>query len=130
MMTSTSSSEATRAASYEFIRSGVEKIKGVPLLDALHIIPLKMRAHIDLNRKHAGGRHVNEEDLSKHRVDVSRLSRLLARDASLPLAGQMRKDAEAFLEDFRLYANRQTNHKQCRALEKDLDFLRNTYLGS
>lgn len=112
---------------YEFI-TNVREANGIPLLDALHIIPLKMRAHVDLNRKHGAGLHVNEKDLTKHRTDVSRLSRLLARDASLPLENQMRADATTFLEDFRRYAERQTNHKQRRILEEDYMVLRRTYL--
>ena len=32
---------------YEFIRDSATNIGGITLLDALHIIPLKMRAHID-----------------------------------------------------------------------------------
>lgn len=115
---------------YDFIRSHVEKINGVPLLDALHIIPLKMRAHVDLTNKHNMGRHVNDKDLSKHRSDVSKLSRLLPTEASLVLVGKMRADAEAFFNDFEQYIDRQTNRKQRRALEEDLAVLKRTYLGA
>lgn len=53
---------------YEFIQSHVTQVEGIPLLSALHIIPLKMRAHIDLGRKHRAGAHVNKKDLTKHRM--------------------------------------------------------------
>lgn len=94
---------------YEFIKRNVRVVDGVPLLTALHIIPLKMRAHIDLNRRHRTGQHVNDKDLVKHRGDVSKLSRLLAPADHLPLSGTMREDAEEFLIDFQNYAIRQTN---------------------
>lgn len=113
---------------YEFIRGHVTEVGGVPLLDALHIIPLKMRAHVDLNKKHEMGHHVNEKDLVKHRGDVVRLSRLLAPVDRLPLAGGMRNDAEAFLEDFEGYIQRQSNRKLRHALESDFETLRSVYL--
>lgn len=114
---------------YEFIKRNVSKAEGVPLLTALHIIPLKMRAHIDLNRRHRAGQHVNDKDLVKHRGDVSKLSRLLAPTDRLPLEGTMREDAEEFLIDFQDYTMRQTNRKLRRSLEGDLETLRATYLG-
>lgn len=114
---------------YEFIRSHVTVVGGVPLLMPLHIIPLKMRAHIDLNQKHQDGYHVNEKDLTKHRKDVADLSRLLAPDDVLPLQGQMREDAEIFLVDFEQYAERETSRKKRRQLEKALETLRGTYCG-
>ena len=115
---------------YEFIRQHVSKAGNVPLLSALHIIPLKMRAHVDLNRKHEAGRRVNDKDLTKHRADVSKLSRLLRTTDRLPLVGKMREDARAFLEDFWAYTQRQTNRKQRLSLENDYEVLRLTYLGN
>lgn len=115
---------------YEFIRSHVTQVEGIPLLSALHIIPLKMRAHVDLNNKHLAGSHVNEKDLTKHRSDVAKLSLLLTHDDSLPLHDQMRKDAERFLADFEQYAQRETNRKKRRQLEDDLRTLKLVYLGA
>ena len=115
---------------YEFIRSHVTQADGIPLLSALHIIPLKMRAHVDLNQKHLAGARVNEKDLTKHRNDVAKLSRLLALDDSLPLQNQMREDAERFLVDFEQYAQRETNRKKRLQLEDDLRTLKLIYLGA
>ena len=33
--------------------------------DALHVIPLKMRAHIDLNKRHDNGEGVRRRNLTK-----------------------------------------------------------------
>ncbi len=112
---------------YEFIKANVSMAEGVPLLTTLHIIPLKMRAHVDLSRRHAEGLHVNQKDLVKHRSDVAKLSRLLRSDASLPLKGQMAQDAALFFEDFESYIQRQTNRKVRAELEADLAVLREVY---
>lgn len=113
---------------FEFIRNGIIEIDGVPLLDPLHIIPLKMRAHIDLNDKHQKGQHVNEKDLTKHRKDVARLSRLLTPNNLLPLVGDMRADAKSFLEDLERYANQPAHRKQRQELLEDLQILKRVYL--
>ncbi len=115
---------------YEFIRSSAVSIEGVSTLDALHIIPLKMRAHVDLNRKHDAGSPdgTNSKNLRKHRSDVAGLAGLLAESDRLELRGRMRADAEAFFDDFERYAARQTNRKQAQQLESVLEFLRRVYL--
>ena len=52
---------------YEFIRENAVQIEGVSLLSALHIIPLKMRAHIDNMHLYSEGIRISEKNLSKHR---------------------------------------------------------------
>ena len=113
---------------YEFIRDSATNIGGITLLDALHIIPLKMRAHIDINRSYEEGRHCNDIDRRKHRSDVARLAGLLSSSARLKLTGQMRVDAEDFLTDFTSYVNRQTNRKERARLQDTLSFLEKVYL--
>ena len=115
---------------YEFIRGSAVSIGGVSTLDALHIIPLKMRAHVDLSRKHDAGSPdgTNSKNLRKHRSDVASLAGLLAESDRLELRGRMRTDAEAFFDDFERYAARQTNRKQARQIESVLEFLRRVYL--
>ncbi len=115
---------------YEFIKDGAVMIGGVSTLDALHIIPLKMRAHVDLNRKYAAGvpDGTNDKNLRKHRADVTRLAGLLADADRLPLKEAMLADAKAFFEDYEAYIMRQTNRKQTSALVEALDFLRRVYL--
>ena len=76
---------------YEFIKQGIISRYGVPLPDVLHIIPLKMRAHIDLNKRHDGGEHIRRRDLTKHRGDVLALTDLLTDGASCKLSPQSRE---------------------------------------
>ena len=83
---------------YDFICSGVMGVDEVSVLDAAHLIPLKMKAHIDLSRRKAEGAHVNSVDLKKHRKDVVRLLELVPESRRLELSGGMRRDALIFLE--------------------------------
>ena len=110
------------------IRDNAIPKAGVTILDAIHIIPLKMRAHIDLNRRHDEGLRVNDRDLRKHRADVAKLAGLLTPDARLGLRRQMRRDAEDFLNDFERYAARHTQRKHRGRLQETLVFLRGVYL--
>ena len=113
---------------YEFIRENAVQIEGVSLLSALHIIPLKMRAHIDNMHLYSEGIRISEKNLSKHRGDVAELADLLAEDDRLLLSGQMRSDAEAFFEDFEDYIARVTSRKKKADLEERIAFLRRVYL--
>ena len=82
---------------YEFIKSGATVLEGLSILDAIHLIPLKMRAHIDLNKKKLDGMHINEADLKKHRKDVIRLLNFVPPVKTLPLPKKLRSDALEFL---------------------------------
>ena len=70
-------------------------------MDAGHLIPLKARAHVDLQDRKRRGEHVNERDLKKHRKDVFRLLAILPAGASVSLHPQIRADMNAFVEDAR-----------------------------
>lgn len=83
---------------YEFIKSGATVLDGLSILDAIHLIPLKMRAHIDLNKKKRDGMHINEADLKKHRKDVVRLLNFIPPVKTLPLPKKLKSDALEFLE--------------------------------
>ncbi len=114
---------------YDLIRSGVTIVEGIPVVDALHIIPLKMRAHIDLNDRHDRGERVNEKDLRKHRRDVLELAGLLADGDRLPLTGVIREDAARFLSDAESFAARTTNRKKRERRMDTVEFLRVVYLA-
>lgn len=113
---------------YEFIKSNISSVGGVSVLLAAHIIPLKMRAHIDNKRLYEEGVGISEKTLRKHRADVARLIDLLAPNSRIALTGQMRDDAWVFLLDFEEYIARETNRKKRALLQEKLDFLRQVYL--
>ncbi len=114
---------------YEFLKKGLVSIEGVLVPDVLHIIPLKMRAHIDNNDLYARGVSVQEKDRTKHRGDVVRLSGLLPRNARLPLEGQLLDDARRFFNDLAAFAERpELDKKSKRRAVKALDFLKGVYI--
>ena len=89
---------------FGFIRQGIVSSHGVPVPDVLHIIPLKMRAHIDLNRRHENGEHVRRRNLTKHRADVLSLADLLTEGATCDLPTAIADDAREFVEGLEGYA--------------------------
>lgn len=113
---------------YEFIRENAVVVGGVSILKALHIIPLKMRAHVDNHRLHDEGIRIQNKVLRKHRADVVKLADLLTERDRLPLEGQMRADAEAFILDLEDYSSRVTRRKEKERLFETAEFLKFVYL--
>ncbi len=113
---------------YEFIRENAISLSGVSTISALHIIPLKMRAHIDNNRLHGEGIRIQDKELKKHRSDVAKLAGLLSGSSRLALAGQLRADAEMFFDDFSEHIPQVTDRRKRAELSETLDFLKSVYL--
>lgn len=114
---------------YEFIGNGLTRVNGISVVDSLHLMPLKMRAHLDLNARSARGEHVDKKDLRKHRADVLTLSETLPSNAKLVLAGRLAEDTQAFLDDAEEYVGRIPKARdRARAME-NIAFLRAVYLG-
>ncbi|MBP3883518.1 MAG: hypothetical protein J6D54_01085 [Olsenella sp.] len=111
---------------FEFIRHGIVNRHGVPVPDVLHIIPLKMRAHMDLNRRHDSGEHVRRKNLTKHRADVLSLSDLLTDGDSCALPDGIADDASEFLDALDGYAHTVKRKERPRILEA-AGFLREVY---
>ena len=83
---------------YRLVCDGMSLVQGVSVLDAAHLIPLKMRAHIDLNRRKLAGAHVNSADLKKHRKDVIRLLPLVPIGTRVPISERLQEDVHSFIE--------------------------------
>lgn len=113
---------------YEFIRDNITTIDGVPVVTALSIIPLKMRAHIDNNRLHDEGVSINQKNRRKHRSDVCTLTTLLPRESRLKLEGIIREDAMAFFDDLRAYGEQSTDRKLRGKVLDALELLQQVYL--
>lgn len=111
---------------FEFIRHGIVSRHGVPVPDALHIIPLKMRAHTDLNKRHDAGEHVRRKNLTKHRADVLSLSDLLTDGDSCALPDVIAADANEFLDGLERYASTVRRKERPRILEV-ASFLKDVY---
>lgn len=86
---------------YHFLLSGRTITSDVSVLDAEHIIPLKMKAWLDLSEKKAQGIHVDSKDLKKHRLDVFRLFPLVREDATIFVPKSIFNDIENFISQMR-----------------------------
>ena len=114
---------------YEFLKEGMLSIDGVMVPDVLHVIPLKMRAHIDNNNLYAKGIRVNEKDRTKHRADVLGLLGLLPANSRLVLDGHLRDDAARFLDDLESFSKRpECPRKERTRIESAAAALKEIYL--
>ena len=84
---------------YSFLLSGRKMAGGISVLDALHIIPLKMRAWLDLQRQKAESNHVNEKDIRKHKQDVFRLYPLIDTNARIQVPDLVYSDIQMFIDE-------------------------------
>lgn len=85
------------SAYYEFLKSMVRTLGGIPVLDEAAIIPFKARAWLDLSRRRDEGEKIDEKDVRKHRNDVARMLQLLAADANYALPSTVQEDMGAFV---------------------------------
>lgn len=83
---------------YSFMLKGKTVIDNVSIVDAEHLIPLKMRAWLDLNKQKAEGKHVNEKDLRKHRRDIFRLFPVIDEDAVFSVPREVYSDIRTFID--------------------------------
>ena len=88
-------------AYYRFLLNGKTSADGVSVLDAEHLVPMKMKAWLDLTEKSMQGIHVNERDLRKHRQDVFRLYPLIREDILIPTSEEVRNDVKKFVDTIR-----------------------------
>ncbi len=86
---------------YHFLLNGKMVSAGVSILDAEHIIPLKMKAWLDLTEKRAEGHAVNSRDIKKHRQDVFRLFPLLKADVQVSIPATILADIGSFIGKMR-----------------------------
>lgn len=82
---------------YEFLKSMVRVVDGIPVLNEAAIIPFKARAWVDLSERKANGEAIDEGDVKKHRNDVARLLQLLPADAHYALPDKVRTGMESFV---------------------------------
>ncbi len=83
---------------YDYMRSGRRTVRGVTVLDEVHLVPFKARAHLDLSRRRAAGERVDSSDVKKHKKDVFRLAQLFSPGTSSSLPGPIRADMSEFCE--------------------------------
>ena len=98
------------------------------VLDAEHIIPLKMRAWLDLKSKKAEGIHVNARDIKKHRLDVFRLFQLVRENQRIPVPQSIIEDITRFIAQMRQEDIRLTDIGIRRSKDSILDIYSQMYI--
>lgn len=87
---------------YEFMLSGRTISDNVSVLDALHLVPMKMKAWLDLQEKKTNGEHVNSRDIKKHRQDIFRLFPLIQSDTVISVPQDVYNDIQLFLSEMEI----------------------------
>lgn len=85
-------------AYYEFLRAETYRIDGLSLLGPERLIPLKMKAWLDLTECREAGERVDGRDIKKHRNDVVRLYQLIPTAARVELPPTIAEDVCRFLK--------------------------------
>ena len=97
-------------------------------MDAEHIIPLKMKAWLDLKSKRAKGIHVNARDIKKHRLDVFRLFQLIRESQKITVPKSVGEDITQFIAQMRETELRLTDIGINRPKDSILDIYSNMYV--
>ena len=87
---------------YQFIHSGKLQIDGLSVLGATHLIPLKVRAWLDLNNRKNMDASIDDKDIRKHKNDVIRLYQLLIPTQRIPLPQSIKQDMQSFLDHIQI----------------------------
>ncbi len=82
---------------YRFLHSGVTIIDGIPVAGADRMIPMKMKAWLDLKDRTSVQGIVNSRNIRKHRNDVFRLFRIVPPEPRVETPASIKQDVEAFL---------------------------------
>lgn len=89
-------------AYYAMLHEGMVRFEGLSWVNERVLIPLKMKAWLDLRARKAAGHAVDEKDIRKHFNDVLRLSRILPLEARVELPESVRGDVAAFITEARV----------------------------
>ena len=113
---------------YHFLLQGRTVTDGISILDAEHIIPLKMKAWLHLKDKNAQGLHVNSRDIRKHRLDVFRLFQLVREDQRIVVPASVGDDIRNFISQMLDTDIRLSDIGISRSKESILEIYRNMYI--
>lgn len=113
---------------YRFLLEGRTEKDGISILDAEHIIPLKMKAWLDLKSKKEQGVHVNSRDLRKHRLDVFRLYPLVREELLIYVPASVLADIQDFVLQMREMDMRLADIGISRSKDSILDIYNRIYI--
>jgi len=82
---------------YHFAREAIQNIDGISVADAIHLIPLKAKAWLDMNARRIAGDAVDSRDIEKHRKDILRLFAVIEPGTQIKIPEKIQADLAAFL---------------------------------
>ncbi len=85
-------------AYYAFLHAGMRTIDDIPVAGPEHLIPLKARAWLDLNRRKKAGEAIDSKSIAKHKNDVFRLYRVIDPASKIEIPRLVCADMGAFLD--------------------------------
>ena len=83
---------------YALIQSGTVDKDGLSIVKPEYLIPLKIRAWMDLKQRREAGESVDSTKLRKHRNDIFRLLRVINPSGKIKLEDQVREDVKEGLK--------------------------------
>jgi len=83
---------------YQWIRDGDRLVGGVHMVGAEQLIPLKVKAWLDLTARKERGEHVDSRKIKKHRNDIFRLFTILSRDPLPSVPFTIKQDVATFIQ--------------------------------
>lgn len=86
---------------YHFLLDGKILLDGIPVLDAEHLIPFKIRAFLDLSERKLKGESIDSKNIRKHKNDVLRLSILLTGETRITVPEGIYGDIVLYLQKMR-----------------------------
>lgn len=86
---------------YSMLLKGRTVLSDITVLSHTYLIPFKAKAWLDLRERRAGGQHVDEKDIRKHKNDIVRLATLLTGTEQCELPDPVRRDVALFFKELR-----------------------------
>ena len=83
---------------YEFLQKGKTTSQGLPTVGAVHLIPLKARAWLDMTERKAKGDKIDSDKIKKHKLDVFRLYAIIDPEFQDEMPPQIKQDMQTFLD--------------------------------
>ena len=81
---------------YDWIQAGRRELDGLPIVGAAHLVPLKVRAWLDLRARKDAGEKVDSRAILKHKNDVFRLSQVIDPQLDVRPSPHIVEDLRAF----------------------------------
>jgi len=82
---------------YRFLHTGKKELDGLSFVGPEHLVPLKVRAWLDLSERRSQGETVDSKSIKKHKNDVFRLYQILSPDFDGEVPDSIKDDLRVFI---------------------------------